>query len=80
MKIGHCFKLVAHFHDNHPNDVVQLLCKHFVGSHVLSVAMGAQRIVIDKVKSKAWSDIKTIQQLIQNLPPTKYQRLVGWLT
>lgn len=42
---------------------------------MLSVALPAQRIVLDKIKSKEWSDIASLQQLIQNLPPSKRQRL-----
>ena len=65
---------MARFHDNHPDDVIPLLCKHFVGSHVLSVAMAAQRIIIDKLKTKTWSDIVLLQQLLNHLPPNKHQR------
>ena len=43
---------------------------------MLSIAMAAQRVVIDKVKSKMWSDVKAIQQLIHDLPTAKYQRSV----
>jgi len=75
LQIGHCFKLLAHFHDNHPDDVIPLLCKHFVGSHILSVAMEAQRIIIDKVKTKTWSDVASLKQLIQNMSLIKRQRL-----
>lgn len=42
---------------------------------MLSVALPAQRIVLDKIKSKEWSDIASLQQLIQNLTPSKRQRL-----
>ena len=76
MQVVHCFKLIAHFHDNHLDDVIPLLCKHFVGSHVLTVAMAAQSIIINKIKTKVWLDVVLLQQLIQNLPPVKYHRLI----
>ena len=74
LQIGHCFKILAYFHDDYPDDVIPLLCKHFIGSYVLAVAMAAQGIIVDKVRSKKWSNVMLLQQLIQNLPPTKHER------
>jgi len=74
LQITHCFKILFYHHDNHYDVIVPILCKHFIGCHILAVAMAAQNVVVKKVEDKTWKDIQLLWQLVQQLPKNKQQR------